>query len=289
MNWLSDRIRLDEDILVLHGAYDALSAKLLSLTSCEAIYCGGFAATAAQFALPDLGLVTQTEMVQIYTRMAVACDGKPLIVDADAGHGGLLNIERTIGLLASAGVTALHIEDQVTPKRCGHLAGKDVVSRDEAVARVKTAVQCSESLGLDVIARTDAIAVHGFDEAISRANAFVKAGAAAVFVDAPKDLDQITAIPSLVDGPLVFNAALTGTAPVPDDTTLKAMGYAVVLHPLTTIIAAVEAIIRAFPPRASAQITEQGVSFARLNKILETAEYLDREKGWFQLAMAERP
>lgn len=287
MNWLSDRIRLDEDILVLHGAYDALSAKLLSLADCEAVYCGGFAATAAQFALPDLGLVTQTEMAQIYTQMAAACAGKPLIVDADAGHGGLLNIERTIGLFASAGVTALHIEDQVTPKRCGHLAGKDVVSRDEAIARVKTAVRCSDVFGMDVIARTDAIAVHGFDEAILRAQAFSAAGAAAVFIDAPKDLNQITAIPSLVDGPVVFNAAPTGNAPVPDDAALQAMGYAIVLHPLTTIIAAVEAISRAFPPHAKASETGQSVSFARLNEILETADYLDREKRWFQSATTE--
>lgn len=287
MNWFSNRIGASRDILVLHGAYDALSARLLARTNCEAVYCGGFAATAAQYALPDLGLLSHTEMVQIYARMQTACGEKPLVVDADAGHGGLLNIERTIAMFAAAGVSALHIEDQVTPKRCGHLAGKDVVPRDEAVARVRTAVRCSHGFGVDVIARTDAIAVHGFDEAIWRANAFVEAGAAAVFIDAPEGRDQITAIPSLVDGPVVFNAAPTGITPPPRDSELQAMGYAVVLHPLTTIMAASGAIISKFPSNEDDKDQARNITFARLNEILETAEYLDREERWFRSATAE--
>lgn len=287
MNWFSNRIGSSGNILVLHGAYDALSARLLSHTCCEAVYCGGFAATAAQFALPDLGLLTQTEMVQMYTRMQMACGEKPLVVDADSGHGGLLNIERTIAMFAAAGVSALHIEDQVMPKRCGHLAGKDVVARDEAVARVRTAVRCSHGLGIDVIARTDAIAVHGVEEAIWRANAFIAAGATAAFIDAPQDLDQITSIPKRVKGPVVFNAAPSGITPPPDDTALEKMGYAVVLHPLTTIMAAAGAIIGKFPLNDDKKEAQRDVSFARLNEILETAEYLDREERWFRSATAE--
>lgn len=287
MNWFANRIGTSGNILVLHGAYDALSARLLSRADCEAVYCGGFAATAAQFALPDLGLLTQTEMVQMYTRMQTACGEKPFVVDADAGHGGLLNIERTIAMFAAAGVSALHIEDQVMPKRCGHLAGKDVVARDEAVARVRTAVRCSHGLGIDVIARTDAIAVHGVDEAIWRANAFIAAGATAAFIDAPQDLDQIMSIPTRVKGPVVFNAAPTGITPPPDDTALQKMGYAVVLHPLTTIMAAAGAIIGKFPSNDDKKGAERDVSFARLNEILETSEYLDREERWFCSAIAE--
>lgn len=278
--WFFDRVRSDEGILVLNGAHDALSARLISRTDAEAVYCGGFAATAAQFALPDIGLLTQTEMVQLYTRMQAACDGKPMIVDADTGHGGLLNVERTVGLLARAGVVAFHIEDQIIPKRCGHLAGKDVVERKDAVARVRTAARCSERTGMGVIARTDAIAVHGFDEAIWRSNAFLDAGAAAVFIDAPEDFAQIKAIPTLVNGPIVFNAAPTGGPTPPQNMELQDLGYAVVLHPLKTIMAATKAILREFPQGGISNTSVPDCSFAHLNEILGTNEYLDREEKW---------
>ncbi len=289
MNWFSNRVRSDEGILTLNGAHDAFSAKMLSRTAAEAVYCGGFAATAAQFALPDIGLLTQTEMVQIYGRMQQACAGKPFIVDADAGHGGLLNVERTVGLLAAAGVAAFHIEDQVLPKRCGHLAGKDVVSRHDAIARVRVAARCSEAHGIGVIARTDAIAVHGFDEAIWRANAYLDAGAAAVFIDAPETPAQIRAIPKSIAGPVVFNAAPTGIAAPPEDRALQEMGYAAVLHPLATIMAATEAITGKFPASGPRNRDVPNGSFAHLNEILETTKYLDREERWSRPMPADHP
>lgn len=287
MNWFSNRMQSGEGILVLPGAYDALSARLLARADTEAVYCGGFAATAAQYGLPDLGLLNLTDMASLYARMGAACNGKPLIVDADAGHGGLLNVERTVAVFASAGVSAFHIEDQVMPKRCGHLAGKDVVSRDEALGRVRTAVECSRALEIGVIARTDAIAVHGFDEAIWRANAFIKAGADAAFIDAPQDIDQISAIPQLIKGPVIFNAAPTGITAAPDDTTLQKMGFAAVLHPLAAIMAASEAIIARYPASNAPAVSTAKVTFALLNEILETDQFLDRELAWFRSATAK--
>jgi 2-methylisocitrate lyase-like PEP mutase family enzyme len=280
MNWFSNRMRSGEGILVLPGAYDALSARLIARADTEAVYCGGFAATAAQYGLPDLGLLNLTDMASLYARMSASCDGKPFIVDADAGHGGLLNVERTIAVFASAGVSAFHIEDQVMPKRCGHLGGKDVVSRDEAVTRVRTAVECGNARDIGVIARTDAIAVHGFDEAIWRANAFITAGADAAFIDAPQDLDQISAIPKLVKGPVIFNAAPTGIAVAPDDAKLEGMGYAAVLHPLAAIMSASDAIIARYPAPDAPLGNVEKITFAHLNEILETDQFLAREKRW---------
>lgn len=283
MTWFYDRMRSDGDMLVLPGAFDALSARLLARSDTEAIYCGGFASTAAQFALPDLGLLSLAEMVEIYRRIKQACQGKPLIVDGDAGHGGLLNVEQTVVAFGMIGVDAFHIEDQVMPKRCGHLDGKDVVSSDEAIARVKTAVDCSAQYGIGVIARTDAIAVHGFEDALKRANAFMGAGAAAAFIDAPQSIDQIKAIPKEIDGPVIFNAADTGMVPPPSEAELAAMGYAAVLHPLATIMDSVSAITKRFPPMgATNERTDTSLTFSDLNEVLDTNQFLTRERQWAQ-------
>ncbi len=277
MTWFHDRLRSDEDILVLPGAHDALSARLLARAGSEAVYCGGFASTAAQYALPDLGLLSLTEMAEIYRRIKQASLGKPLIVDGDAGYGGLLNVERMVAAFASVGVDAFHIEDQVLPKRCGHLDGKDVVARDEAVARVQTAVACSAPYGMGVIARTDAIAVHGLDEALLRAHAFLEVGASAVFIDAPQTLDQIKVIPQDIHGPAIFNAAETGIVVPPTDAALTAMGYAAVLHPLATIMASAQAIMARFPKAGE---PDAPLTFSKLNEVLGTHDYLARERQW---------
>ncbi len=287
MTWFYDRMRSDEDMLVLPGAFDALSARLLARSDIEAVYCGGFASTAAQYALPDLGLLSLSEMVEIYRRIKQACQGKPLVVDGDAGHGGLLNVERTVAAFATIGVDAFHIEDQVMPKRCGHLNGKDVVSSDQAIARVRTAVKCSTPHGIGVIARTDAIAVHGLDDALQRANAFLAVGASAVFIDAPQSLDQIRAIPREINGPVIFNAADTGTVPPPTEAELSSMGYAAVLHPLITIMDSVSAITKRFPPMSAINDgTDTPHTFSKLNEVLETNNYLTRERQWAEDANA---
>lgn len=280
MSWFNDRLRSDNGLLVLPGAYDALSARLLARAKTEAVYCGGFAATAAQYALPDLGMLSLSEMVDLYRRMKLACREKPLIVDGDAGHGGLLNIERTVASFAHAGVSAFHLEDQVMPKRCGHLDGKDVVPRGEAIVRVRTAVQCCHGRDIAVIARTDAIAVHGFEEAIARANAFIEAGAAAAFIDAPTDIQQIEAIPALVNGAVIFNAADTGIVAPPDEGALSRLGYAAVLHPIATLLDAVAAVTERYPDNETGPEDTPSMSFMKLNDILETNAFLQREKRW---------
>lgn len=275
MTWFSKRIVSGEGILVLPGAFDALSAKLVAESGAEAVYCGGFATTASQFGLPDLGLLGLSDMVEIYRRISRVVGDCPLIVDGDAGHGGLLNVERTAALLAEAGVDAFHIEDQISPKRCGHLAGKDVVTFSEAVARVGAAVR---SGGSAVIARTDAIAVHGFDDAMDRANAFLDVGACAVFIDAPTSLKQVENIPQRVNGPVIFNAAPTGTGPDVSTETLGSMGYAAVIHPIEAILATMDAV-KSTTNKLLAQPKLGGAStFNDINELLGNRRFLESER-----------
>lgn len=285
MSWLAKRLE-DKEVLVLTGVYDALSAKLLQQSGCEAVYCSGFSACASQFGLPDLGLVSFDEFLQYFTRVKRACGHTPVIVDADTGHGGLLNVARTVELFAQAGISACHIEDQVFPKRCGHLAGKEVVDRNDAVARIRTAVSAAKDSGMAIIARTDAIAPLGFDEALIRANLFLEAGAVAAFIDAPKTKEQLEALPQRVQGPLVCNAAPIAPYAMPDDAELAKMGYQIILHPIELLLAATTAInhlinAREINSSKTNQITDPNIgslSFSDLNATLETERYLALEK-----------
>ncbi len=276
MSWLSDRLAPGNDILTLPGCHDALSARLVACSGAEAVYCGGFAATASAYALPDLGLLGLSDMLELYGRIAAASKGLPLIVDGDAGHGGLLNVERTVNRMISVGIRAVHIEDQMNPKRCGHLAGKSVVPLDEAVARIRTAVETARNADFGVIARTDALAVEGFDATVKRANAYADAGADAVFVDAPQSQDQIAALPGHISAPLVFSAAATGTSAITTTNHLRSMGYQVVLHPGATLVGAIDGVRSALEKDADSP-SHASVSFQEINEILDTDGHIARE------------
>lgn len=277
MSWFADRIQKKGDILALAGAYDALSAKLIADADWEAVYCGGFSVTASQYGLPDLGLLGLSEMAEIYRRIAASTNGKPVIVDGDAGHGGLLNVERMIDVFHRLGIDALHLEDQVLPKRCGHLSGKEVVARKEAVARVETAVLAAGKSGPAIIARTDALAVHGFKEAIDRGNAFFDVGAACVFIDAPVDQHQIEDIPRLINGPVLFNAAPTGVGPSFTTRQLQDFGYACVIHPIEILLASVNAIRDEIHALRGERGHCSAVNFTEINEVLGTNRFIERE------------
>lgn len=280
MSWFSKRVEKGKELLILPGAYDPLSAQIIAKSGSEAVYCGGFAATASQFCLPDLGLLGLADMTEIYRRISSAIGGVPLIVDGDTGHGGLLNVQRTTEQFAMAGVDAFHIEDQVAPKRCGHLDGKSVVERHEAVARIRAAVDTAGgSNGPGIIARTDAIAVHGFEDAIDRAKAFFDVGACAVFLDAPTSLHQIEAIPERVGGPVVFNAAPTGAGPMLKTQDLARVGYACVIHPIELMLAASDAVRRTVCALQGHLENESSpVDFSEMNDFLGTTRFLAKEQ-----------
>jgi 2,3-dimethylmalate lyase len=229
--------------LVVPGAYDALSARLVEQAGFPAVYMTGFGVSAARLGLPDLGFAGLAEMVDQARSLASAVS-IPLIADADTGYGHALQVRRTVQQYELAGVAGLHLEDQVAPKRCGHLAGKQVVPVEEFVGRIRAAVEARTDPNLLVIARTDAIAVTGFEDAIGRAEAAARAGADVLFVEAPTSEAEIEALPRRLDRPLLFNYAPSGRTPLVPFARLREIGYAIVIVPVDLLFAATRAMQR---------------------------------------------
>jgi 2-methylisocitrate lyase-like PEP mutase family enzyme len=229
--------------LVVPGAYDGVSAKLVERAGFPVVYMTGYGVSASRLGLPDMGFTGLAEMADHARNMAAAV-GIPLIADADTGYGNALNARRTVALYEAAGVAGLHIEDQQLPKRCGHLAGKVVIPGEEFAAKIRAAVEARTDPDLLIIARTDAIAVNGFDDALRRAELAAKAGADMLFVEAPTTEEQIERVARAFDTPLLFNYAPGGRSPLLPFARLRALGYAVILLPVDTLFVAVRAIQR---------------------------------------------
>ena len=226
-------------MLIAPGAYDGIGARLIEQAGFSAVYMTG-AGTAAARGFPDFGLLDMGEMVANAATMARSI-GVPLIADADTGYGNELNVTRTVREYESRGVAAIHIEDQVSPKRCGHLDGKEVVSRDEFVSKIRAAVGARRSKEFVIIARTDARAMLGLDEAIWRGNAALDAGADLVFVEATQSLEEVAAVPKGVKGPCLLNVVPGGRTPISDLREAEAMGYKVAILPGLMLAAAIKA------------------------------------------------
>jgi len=222
------------------GAYDALSARLVERAGFPAVYLTGFGASASLLGRPDVGLLSFAEMAG-HARRLVQAVGVPVIADADDGYGNPLNVMRTVREYAAAGVAAVHIEDQVAPKRCGHMDGKDVIDASEMVEKVRAAVEArGDAL---IIARTDARAVEGLDAALERARRYREAGADLLFVEAPETEAEIEAVAAAFpDVPLVFNWVDGGKTPQLPVDRIRELGFALVIFPVTTLFAAARAV-----------------------------------------------
>jgi 2-methylisocitrate lyase-like PEP mutase family enzyme len=218
-----------DGMIVAPGAYDCITAKLIAQAGFEAVYMTG-AGTAATLGYPDYGLVTMSEMVGNAGRIAAAVD-LPVIADADTGYGNELNAVRTVREYEARGVAAIHIEDQVFPKKCGHLDNKEVIPREDYIAKIRAAAEARRTKDFLVIARTDSRAVIGFDEAIARANAALAAGAEMVFVEAPQTMEEIAQVPKLVKGPCLLNVVRHGKTPEVDFREAEKMGYKLAIVP----------------------------------------------------------
>jgi len=212
------------------GCYDALGARLVEEAGFPAAYVTGFGSAASHLGRPDIGLMSLPEMVDQARRIAGAID-IPVVADADTGYGNSINVIRTVREYEAAGVAAIHIEDQVMPKKCGHMEGKEVVPAREMVAKVQAAVAARRSPDFLIIARTDARAVAGLDEAIGRANAALEAGADMAFVEAPQTMDELAAVPKRVAGPCLLNVVRGGKTPEIDLRAAQAMGYRLAIVP----------------------------------------------------------
>jgi len=225
--------------LLLPGVANALAARIVADQGFTAAYVTGAGIANTFLGVPDIGLVTVTELAQHVAAIRAAFPG-PLVVDADTGFGNPLNMVRTVELLERAGADALQIEDQVFPKRCGHFAGKEVIPAAEMVAKVKAAVDTRRDRDLLIIARTDAIAPEGFEAAIERAAAYHDAGADVTFVEAPTTMEQITDIPRRLPWPQLANIVLGGRTPELPNEKLKELGYAGVIYANVALQAAVK-------------------------------------------------
>lgn len=234
------------DIVAAPGCYDGLTARLVEQAGFPAIYMTGAGVSAAA-GFPDFGLLTQTEMAAA-AAVIVRAVSAPVIADADTGYGNELNVVRTIREYERAGVAALHIEDQVSPKRCGHLDGKQVTSKAEFLSKIRAAVAARRDPDLVIIARTDARATHGLDEAIDRANDALANGADMVFVEAPQSLEEVAAVPSTVRGPCLLNIVPGGRTPPISLQDAQAMGFRMAILPgvlLLPVVAAADAALQA--------------------------------------------
>jgi 2-methylisocitrate lyase-like PEP mutase family enzyme len=225
--------------LVAPGAYDALSALLVEQAGFDAVYMTGFGTTAGLLGRPDVGLLTGSEMAD-NARRIVAAIGLPVIADGDTGYGNALNVHRTVQEYEQAGVAAIQLEDQVTPKRCGHMAGKEIVPVAEMVGKIRAAVDARRDPDFLVIARTDVVAVDGVDAAVERAHAFAEAGADLLFVEAPTSEADIERVARELAGvaPLVFNWAEGGKTPSLTLGRMAELGFSLVLYPIGTLLAA---------------------------------------------------
>ncbi|GAA1052615.1 oxaloacetate decarboxylase [Dietzia natronolimnaea] len=211
------------------GAPNALTARVVEDTGFEAVYVTGAGVTNSYLGAPDLGLITLSELVGHVNAIADAVQ-IPVVVDGDTGFGNALNVQRTVRLIEGAGAAALQLEDQVSPKKCGHFTGKEVISADEMVGKIKAAVDARRDDDFVIIARTDALAIEGIDEAIDRAGRYLEAGADVLFVEAPRDVDQMRRITTSVPGIHMANMVEGGLTPLLPREELGELGFAVALY-----------------------------------------------------------
>lgn len=225
---LADMIRTGP-MVVAPGAYDCITARLIEQAGYPAVYMTG-AGTSAAHGLPDYGLLTMSEMVD-NARRITSCISVPLVSDSDTGYGNELNAYRTVQEFERAGVSAIHIEDQVFPKKCGHLDDKELVSLEDYTAKIRAASAARRSKDFMIIARTDARAVAGFDEAVRRANAAAAAGADLIFLEAPQTMEEVAKVPQLVKAPCLLNMVLSGKTPPVNLKDAEKMGYRITILP----------------------------------------------------------
>jgi len=266
-------------ITMAPGAYDAFSAKLIEAVGFDAVYMTGFGTAASTLGYPDIGLLTLTDMVTSVKRIVDAV-AIPVIADADTGYGNHLNVIRTVEEYEKAGSAAIQIEDQISPKRCGHMEGHKLVSPGEMVAKIRAAVKARKDGDMVIIARTDAISAEGFEEAILRANIYREEGADVLFVEAPRDMEQLERIPKLVKGPVLVNIA--PKTPYLHIKRYEDMGYALAIYPAISITAVYATIRDKLVELKSQGMNSDGghggVSFDELVDFLGLSKYRKLEE-----------
>ncbi len=232
---------VSERAILMPGVYDALTARIAAQVGFEIVFVSGYSVSAVRLGEPDFGFVTQTEMADA-ARSATRVSEAPVIVDADTGYGNPLNVIRTVRELQDAGASGVFLEDQVWPKKCGHMAGKEVVPTEDHAAKLRAAVDARGERDLFIVARTDARQPLGLDEAIERCLAYKEAGADALFVEAPLSVEELERIADALPGPLVANMIERGVTPHLSRSELEELGFNLIVCPLAALFAAARAV-----------------------------------------------
>jgi 2,3-dimethylmalate lyase len=270
-------------IIVLPGVFDALSAKIAEHVGFEAMFQTGYGSSAALLGMPDFGLLNSGETVDNAMRIIRAVR-VPVLVDADTGYGNPLNVWRLVRDLESLGAAGIFLEDQVWPKRCGHMVGKDVIPKDEYIPKLKAALEARRSKEFIIVARTDARAPIGLEEAIERGKAYRKAGADVIFVEAPRSVEELKKVANEIDAPLVANMIEDGVTPNLTASELLQIGYKIAVFPLSAIYGATFAMRQVFTELKNTGATKEArntmVTFKDFNQFMDLDNFRDLEKRY---------
>jgi len=273
----------EHKIFLSCGVWDALSARIAEKAGFQGVVVSGYAVAASYLAEPDLGILTQTEILEVARRVCQAVKIS-VIVDGDTGYGGVLNVQRMVKELIRMGAKGILLEDQTFPKRCGHLAGKSVVSAEEQIAKIRAAKEAKGDAGFAIIARTDALEPLGIEEAIRRGRLYKEAGASLIFVEAPRSREELLRIASEVPGPLVVNVIEGGRTPVLELEEYQNLGFLSVGYVLTGLFASAKAIQEAYSELlqkgTSKGIQDQLMSFSEFTNLLGLSEKLSRDEKY---------
>lgn len=280
---LKEKISQRNKIIVLPGVFDALSAKVAENAGFEAMFQTGYGSAASLLGMPDFGFLNAGENIENARRIIRSVD-LPVIVDVDTGYGNPLTVWKVVNDLVAYGAAGIFLEDQIWPKRCGHMRGKDVIGADEYIQKLRAAVTASDNKNFVIVARTDARAPLGFDEAIERGRLYRKEGADVVFVEAPQSEDELREIPKKIDAPLLANMIENGVTPTFSADELKSMGYSLVVFPLSGLYGAAYAMKKIFSQLKRTGSTKGSkdimLDFNEFNDLVELPKFMQMEKKY---------
>lgn len=280
---LRDQLEDRNKIIVLPGVFDALSAKIAEYVGFDAMFQTGYGSSAALLGMPDFGLLNSGETVDNAMRIIRAVR-VPVLVDADTGYGNPLNVWRLVRDLESLGAAGIFLEDQVWPKRCGHMIGKDVIPKDEYIPKLKAAIEARQSKDFIIVARTDARAPIGLEEAIERGKAYRKAGADVIFVEAPRSVEELKKVADEIDAPLVANMIEDGVTPNLSASELLKLGYQIAVFPLSAIYSATFAMKQVLTELKNTGGTKDArkvmVTFKDFNQFINLDHFVELERRY---------
>ena len=280
---MREQLEDKKNIIVLPGVFDALSARIAQQVGFSAMFQTGYGSSAALLGMPDFGLLNAGETLDNAKRIISAVD-VPVLVDADTGYGNPLNVWKLVRDLEKLGAAGIFLEDQVWPKRCGHMAGKDVIPKDDYIPKLRAAVEARRSKEFIIVARTDARAPLGLDEAITRGKAYRRAGADVIFVEAPKTVSELRVVAEQIDAPLVANMIEDGVTPNLPAKELLRLGYRIAVFPLSALYSATFAMRQVLTELKKTGATRQTrklmVTFKDFNQFVELSKFMNLEKRY---------